>query len=79
MDDINIQNEDLIEFEFEKFSIFFDEVRQTWFLEAYEELFDIVLDDETLKEHKDKLDSIEFKEEELNNLKKFVEKSNENN
>lgn len=80
MDDINIQNEDLMEFEFVMFSIFFDPSRNTWFLEAYEEELDIVLNEETINQNKEVLETIGFDIDDLDNLKNFVkEMHNENN
>ena len=78
MSEVNIFNEELDEFEFEKFSIFFDKKRKTWFLESNDEVLNLVLNSEVIESNKKELNSIDFKQEYLNDLKKFKEVSNEN-
>lgn len=76
-EDISIFNEELVEFEYEGFSVFHDPARETWFLETDE-------DDENRKEivlensegkidfSDESLGSINFSEEELERLKSFL-------
>lgn len=70
--EISIYNEELIEFEFNDFSIFYDKIKEIWFLESYEEELSIVLDDETFNSQKDILDKLNFDSIYLDNLKEFI-------
>lgn len=72
--EISIYNEELIEFEFNDFSIFYDKIKEIWFLESYEEELSIVLDDETFNSQKDILDKLNFDSIYLDNLKEFIKK-----
>ena len=73
-EDINIFNEELAEFEFEKFSIFYDKKRFIWFLESTDEdvELNIVLTPEVIEENEKKLKELDFEAKYLDDLKSFL-------
>jgi hypothetical protein len=77
MSEVPIYNEDLIEFEYDNFSVFHDPVRDIWFLETYEDednITEIVIEDlrEKIEFSKELLKDINFTEEEFLKLKIFL-------
>lgn len=78
MEDIGIFEEELLEFEFDGFSIFHDKKRSIWFLETDEDDDDritITIEDSEksyFEEEKDALEKFNFSEEDLNTIKKFL-------
>lgn len=77
MEEVPIYNEELVEFEYDNFSVFHDPIRNIWFLETYEDednITEIVLEDskEQIEFSKDLLTDINFTEEEFLKLKIFL-------
>jgi hypothetical protein len=77
MSEVPIYNEELIEFEYDNFSVFHDPVRDIWFLETYEDednITEIVIEDlrEKIEFSKELLKDINFTEEEFLKLKIFL-------
>lgn len=76
-DEITIIEEELVEFEYDNFSVFHDPVRDIWFLETYEDednITEIVIEDskEKIEFSKELLKDINFTEEEFLKLKIFL-------
>ena len=77
MEDVNIYNEELVEFEYDTFSVFHDPQRSVWFLETYEdddEREEIILENEQgmADFSEEDIRSLEFTEEEFLKLKTFL-------
>lgn len=77
MSEVPIYNEELVEFEYDNFSVFHDPVRDIWFLETCEDednITEIVLEDlrEKIEFSKELLKDINFTEEEFLKLKIFL-------
>lgn len=77
MDDVNIYNEEIVEFEYDTFSVFYNSLDKVWFLETYgddDEREEIMLENE--KEQVDfsidELRNLNFTEEEFLKLKTFL-------
>lgn len=78
MEEVPIYNEELVEFEYDTFSVFYDSLDKVWFLETYgddDERDEIILENE--KEQVDfsidELRNLNFTEEEFLKLKTFLE------
>lgn len=77
MEEVPIYNEELVEFEYDNFSVFHDPIRNIWFLETYEDDDDreeIILEDEQgiTDFSEESLKSLNFTEEEFLKLKMFL-------
>lgn len=78
MDDISIQNEELIEFEYDNFSVFHDPKRSIWFLETYDdedEVERVIIENSegmNYSINSEFFSKIGFTEENFVNLKNFV-------
>ena len=77
MEDITFYNEELIEFEYDNFSVFHDPVRGIWFLETYgddDEREEIILENEQgmADFSEEDIKNLGFTEEEFLKLKTFL-------
>jgi hypothetical protein len=76
-DEITIIDEELVEFEYDNFSVFHDPQRSIWFLETYEDDEDreeVILENEQgiADFSEEELESLGFTEEEFLKLKTFL-------
>lgn len=78
-EDTEITHEELSEFEFDEFSVFFVKDNSLWFLETHaddDELERIIIEDQegmTYKHNEDFFNKVKFLEEDFQRLKKFME------